>query len=73
MSNFLVRQKSISFLKYIYYAYYFYIYVYKSVSTMLDKGLRKHKKKREGEIEKQTKWNGSTEYDIEKVKQTRRK
>ena len=55
MSNFLVRQKSISFLKYIYYAYYFYIYVYKSVSTMLDKGLRKHKKKREGEIEKQTK------------------
>ena len=27
--------------------------------------------KRDREIEKQTKWNGSTEYEIEKVKQIR--
>ena len=26
--------------------------------------------KKDGEIGKQTKWNGSTEYEIEKVKQT---
>ena len=39
---------------------------------MLDTGLIKNiKKKRYGEIGKQTKWNGSTEYEIQKVKQTR--
>ena len=42
---------------------------------MLDKGLRKNikgqKKGRAGEIGKQVKWNESTEYEIEKVKQTR--
>ena len=38
---------------------------------MLDKGLRASKKRRDGEIGKQTKWNGSTEYEIKKVKQTR--
>ena len=43
------------------------IYVYKSFSTTLDKGLRKKKR----EIGKQTKWNGSTEYEIEKMEQTR--
>ena len=52
---------------------FIYIYVYKSFSTTLDEGLRKNtlKKRRDGENEKQTKWNGSTEYEIEKVKQTR--
>ena len=38
---------------------------------MLDKGLRKNikgkKKGRAGEIGKQVEWNGSTEYEIEKV------
>ena len=29
------------------------------------------KKKRDGETGKQTKWNGSTEYETEKVKQVR--
>ena len=43
---------------------------------MLDKGLRKNIKKeegkrRDGEIGKPTNWNGSAEYEIEKVKQTR--
>jgi len=39
---------------------------------MLDKGLRKAIKKEEMEkLKKQTKWNGSTEYEIEEVKQTR--
>ena len=52
------------------------IYVYKSFSTTLDKGLRKNleKKGKDGEVgnwRTQTKWNGSTEYEIEKVKQTR--
>ena len=43
------------------------IYVYKSFSTMLDKGLRKNiKQKSDGEIGKQTKWNGSTAYDSHK-------
>ena len=57
---------------YIYYTYYIYIYVYKSFSAILDKGLRKKNKKiKGGKIGKQTKWNGSTEYKIEKVKQTR--
>ena len=34
---------------------------------MLDKNLRKNIKKKDGEIGKH-KWNGSTEYEIEKVK-----
>ena len=32
---------------------------------------RTSKKKRDGETGKQTKWNGSTEYETEKVKQIR--
>ena len=47
---------------YIYYAYDIYKY---TKAFLLDKGLRKK------EIGKQTKWNGSTEYEIEKVEQTR--
>jgi len=46
------------------------IHTKKSFSTTFDKGLRNNKKK-ETEIGKQTKWNVSTEYKIEKVKQTR--
>ena len=46
------------------------MYVYKSFLTILDKGL-KTQKKRDGEIGEQTKWNGSAEYEIEKMKQTR--
>ena len=50
-----------------------YIYVYNRFSTILGKGLRKNikkKKRRDGEIGEH-KWNGSTEYEIEKEKQTR--
>ena len=48
-----------------------YIYVYKSFSTTFNKGLRKTSKKwRDGEIGER-KWKGSTEYEIEKVEQTR--
>ena len=55
--------------------YIIFAYMYTSVSTMLEKGLRKNilKKRRDGEIGKQTKWSGTTEYKIEKVKQTREK
>ena len=55
----------------IYIVHAIYIQVYKSFSIVLDKGLRKNKQKRDGEIGKQTKGNGSTEYAIERVKQTR--
>ena len=48
-----------------------YIYVYKSFSTKLDRGLRKKFKKKDGETGKQTNWNQSTEYEIEKVRQTK--
>ena len=44
-----------------------YTFVYKSFSNTLDKGLRKNIKKKDGEIGEH-KWNGSTEYEIEKVK-----
>ena len=47
--NFLVRQKFIKFLIYIYYTY-FYICIQKLFSTTLDKGLRKNIKKRDGKI-----------------------
>ena len=49
---------------------YIYIYVYESFSSTLDKGLRKNikKKRRNGEIGKYKQLNGSTEYEIEKVK-----
>ena len=48
-----------------------FIYVYKSF-TILDKAWeRTSKKRRDGEIGKQAKLNGSAEYEIEKVKQTR--
>ena len=50
---FLVTQKLIHFLKYVYYTCYLNIYLYKSFSTMLDKVLRKNiKKKGDGEIGK---------------------
>lgn len=47
-----------------------YTYVYKSFSTILEKGLRNNIKKKDGEIGKQNKCIGSTEYEIKKVKQT---
>ena len=55
-----------------------YIFMYKSFSTTLDKGLRKNIKKKKEEKRKdgeigEHKWNGSTEYETEKVKQTRKK
>ena len=50
------------------------MHMYKCFSTTFDKGLRKNnnqkKKKTDGEIGKQTKCNGRTEYKIEKVKQS---
>ena len=51
--NFLARQKFMFSKIYILYILYIYIYlcVYKSFSTMLDKGLRKNNK-RDGEIGK---------------------
>ena len=46
--------------------------MHKSFSTTVDKGVRKYEKKKEmvklGNI---SKWNGSTEYEMTKVKQTR--
>ena len=56
------------------YSYTCYTYIYKSFFTMLDKGLRKNNNnnnKKETEIGKQTEWNRNTEYEIEKVKETR--
>ena len=43
--------------------------IYKYTKTLPDKGLRK--KKRDGDIGKQAKWNENTEYEIEKAKQAR--
>ena len=48
---FLMRQKYICFLKYIYYAYLF-IHIYQSFSTILDKDLRRNIKKNNKEMEK---------------------
>ena len=54
---------------------YHIIYICVCVCTkafLLDKVLRKkNNKKRHGKIGKQTKWNGNTEYEIEKSEQTR--
>ena len=47
------------------------IYVYTNFSTMLDKGLRKNINKKRWRNWKTNKWNGSTEYKIEIVKQAR--
>jgi len=58
----------------IYILYILCICIQKLFYYACNKGLRKNikkKKRKSGEIEKQTKWNGSTEYEIEKVKQTR--
>ena len=43
-----------------------YVYTHKSFITILNKGLRKNNKKRDGEIGKQTKLNESSKYEIEK-------
>ena len=51
----------------MYHIIYTYMCVYKSFPTILDKVLRKKNKKRHGKFGKQTKRNGSTEYEIEKV------
>ena len=48
------------------------IYVYKSFSTTLDKIFRKDLKKKKEEMEKLENINGSTENEIEKVKQTKK-
>ena len=47
---------------------YVYIYIQKNFSTVLDKGWERIsiKRGRYGKIGKQTKWNGSTEYKIQK-------
>ena len=70
---FLVRQKFIKNSKI--YILYIFVLVYKSFSATLDKGLRKNikRKKKVEEMEKlkNTKWNESTEYESEKVKQTK--
>ena len=51
--------------------YILFIYIcVQSLSITLDKGLRKNNDKTDREIGKQTKWNGSTSYKIEKGKQT---
>ena len=51
---------------------YIYTYVYKSFSTTLDKIFRKDLKKKKEEMEKLENINGSTENEIEKVKQTKK-
>ena len=66
---FLVREKFISFLKYIFIHIYMYMYT-KAFLLHLIKAWERTSK-RDGEIGKQTKLNGSAEYEIEKVKQTR--
>ena len=52
---------------YIYMCVYIYIYTH----TMLCKGLRKNVKIKKGWRNQKTKGNGSPEYEIEKVEQTR--
>ena len=72
--NFFTQAKIHKFSKlYILNIIHIFIYVCKSFSTIFDKGLRKTKRSRrgDGEIGTQTKLNGSAEYEIEKVKQTR--
>ena len=47
--------------------YILFIYIcVQSFSITLDKGLRKNNDERDRGIGKQTKWNGSTAYEIEK-------
>ena len=48
-----------------------FIYLYKSFTTLDKAWERTSKNRRDGEIGKQAKLNGSAEYEIEKVKQTR--
>ena len=55
------------------YITHIYIYVYKSFSTTFDKDLRKNIKKRRDREIREHKLNESTEYEIGKVKQTRKK
>ena len=65
--NFLVRQKFVSFLKYI----YIYMYTKAFLLHLIKAWERTLKKMKDGEIgviKLQLKWNGSTEYEIEKVK-----
>ena len=58
---------------YIIHAIYMNICMYiKTLLLLLIKAWERTTSKREREIEKQTKWNGSTECEIEKVKQTRK-
>ena len=49
------------------YMYTIYIFVNKSLQ-IVDKGMRKNIKKKKKEMEKLENINGSTEYEIEKVK-----
>ena len=53
--------------------YYTHIYAYESFSTTFDKDLRKNIKKRRDREIREHKLNESTEYEIGKVKQTRKK
>ena len=70
MSKFF-SQKFVSFLKYMYIIHTVYIHVNKSFYTTLGKGLRKNIKKKREEIKKLENKLNETEYEIEKVKQTR--
>ena len=63
-------------MKYIYYTHCLYIYVYKAFLLQLIKSWERTSKKerRDGKTGKRLfKLNGSTEYEIEKLKQTRQK
>ena len=71
---FLAKKKLIYFKIYIYtILYILYMCTYRSFSTAVDKGLRKNNnnKKRQTNWKILTRWSGSTEYETEKVKQTK--
>ena len=70
MSEFF-SQKFVSFLKYMYIIHTIYIYVNKSFYTTIGKGLIKNIKKKREEMKKLENKLNETEYEIEKVKQTR--
>ena len=70
----LAMQKVVSFLKYIYYTYYivlYILYMYTKAFLNLIKAWKRTTKNETEKLEKQTKWNASTGYEIEKVKQAR--
>ena len=68
--NVLVRQKFISFLEYILYISCICMYTKAFTLCLINTWEDIQKKKRWRNWKTLTKWNGSTEYEIEKVKQT---